>query len=123
MQHYPDLRLGANSALVDDDSSVISSVANGHDNLSFTLGTTLPIWRKKIEAGIGEAAHRTSSTIERLQAERDLLHAKLRRLLAQADALVEQREIYKDRIIPRTEDTLSLSIAPTIAESEQTSSR
>ena len=31
--------------------------------------------------------------------------------MAQADALVQQQDIYKDRIIPRTEDTLTLSIA------------
>jgi outer membrane protein TolC len=39
------------------------------------------------------------------------LYGKLRRLLAQADAFTEQRDIYEQRIIPRTEDTLKLSIA------------
>ena len=56
-------------------------------------------------------AHRTSSSTERLQAERDVLSGKLRRLLAQADAVTEQRSIYESRIIPRTEDTLQLTIA------------
>lgn len=49
--------------------------------------------------------------MKRLEAERDALYGKLRRLLAQADALNEQREIFNQRIIPRTEDTLKLSIA------------
>lgn len=111
LQQYPDLNFGVNWGLVSDDHDVISPVANGHDNLSFTVGTTLPIWRDKINAGIREAAHRTGSTTRRLQAERDELYGKLRRLIAQADALNEQRDIYENRIIPRTEDTLKLSIA------------
>ncbi|MCC7336022.1 MAG: TolC family protein [Pirellulaceae bacterium] len=111
LQKYPDLQLGLNYAIISDDNNVISPVANGHDNISFTVGTTLPIWREKINAGIREAAHRTTSSTERLEAERDAIQGKLRRLMAQADALVQQQDIYKERIIPRTEDTLKLSIA------------
>jgi outer membrane protein TolC len=97
--------------LVSDDSSVISLVANGHDQLSFQVGTTLPIWREKLDAGVREAANRTSSSSKRFEAERDAIYGQLRRLLAQADAFAEQRDIYEKRIIPRTEDTLKLAIA------------
>ena len=111
LQKYPNLQFGLNWGLVSDDSNVISPVANGHDQINFNVGTTLPIWRDKINAGVREAANRTSSTAKRLDAERDALYGKLRRLLVQADALVEQRDIYAQRIIPRTEDTLTLAIA------------
>ncbi len=111
LQKYPDLQFGVNYFIISDDNNVLSPVANGHDNISFTVGTTLPIWRNKINAGIREAAHRTSSTSERLEAERYAIQGKLRRLMAQADALVQQQDIYNERIIPRTEDTLKLSIA------------
>ena len=111
LQKYPDLNLGLNYSIIDDDNNVLSPVADGHDNISFVVGVTLPIWREKINAGIREAAHRTSSSAQRLEAERDAIQGKLRRQMAQADALVGQKEIYQDRIIPRTEDTLKLSIA------------
>jgi outer membrane protein TolC len=111
LQQYPDFSVGLNWGLISDGHDVISPVANGHDNVSISFGTTLPIWREKINAGIREAAHRRSSTTRRLEAERDELYGKIRRLIVQADALVEQRDIYEDRIIPRTEDTLKLSIA------------
>ena len=111
LQQYPDFSVGLNWGLVSDNHDVLSPVANGNDQLSVSFGTTLPIWREKINAGIREAAHRRSSTTRRLEAERDELYGKIRRLIAQADALVEQRDIYEDRIIPRTEDTLKLSIA------------
>lgn len=111
LQQYPDFSVGLNWGLISDGHDVISPVANGNDNLSISFGTTLPIWREKINAGIREASHRTSSTTRRLEAERDELYGKIRRLIVQADALVEQRDIYEDRIIPRTEDTLKLAIA------------
>ena len=111
LQKYPDFNLGLNYSIINDDTNVISPVANGHDNISFAFGVTLPIWREKINAGIREAAHRTSSSGQRFEAERDVIQGKLRRLMAQADALVEQGAIYEDRIIPRTEDTLKVSIA------------
>ena len=111
LQQYPDFSVGLNWGLVSDNHDVLSPVANGNDQLSVSFGTTLPIWRQKINAGIREAAHRRSSTTRRLEAERDELYGKIRRLIVQADALVEQRNIYEERIIPRTEDTLKLSIA------------
>lgn len=111
LQKYPDLQFGLNWGLVSDDSNVLSGVANGHDLVNFSVGTTIPIWRDKINAGVREAANRTSSTSKRLDAQRDALYGKLRRLLAQADAFTEQRDIYQKRIIPRTEDTLKLAIA------------
>ncbi|WP_231615578.1 TolC family protein [Novipirellula artificiosorum] len=111
LQKYPDLQVGLNYSIINDNVNVISPVANGHDNISFTVGTTLPIWRDKINAGIREAAFRRSSTTERLEAQRDSIYGRLRGLLAEADALVEQTEIYEDRIVPRTEDTLKLAIA------------
>lgn len=111
LQQYPDFMVGLNWGIVSDSHDVLSPVADGHDNLSVTFGTTLPVWREKINAGVREANRRTNSTQQRLQAERDEIYGRLRRLLAQADSLVEQNDIYKERIIPRTEDTLKLAIA------------
>jgi len=111
LQEYPDFTVGLNWGLISDGSNTLSPVADGSDNLSVSFGTTLPIWREKIRAGVREASHRTSSTTRRLDAQRDELRGTIRRLLAQADALVEQRELYEQRIIPRTESTLQVAIA------------
>lgn len=111
LQQYPDFMVGLNWGIVSDNHNVISPVANGNDNLSITFGTTLPIWREKINAGVREANRRTNSTQQRLEAERDEIYGRLRRLLAQADSLVEQTKIYKERLVPRTEDTLRITIA------------
>jgi outer membrane protein TolC len=111
LQQYPDFMVGLNWGIVSDNHTVLSPIADGNDNLSITFGTTLPIWREKINAGVREANLRTSSTQQRLEAERDEIYGRLRRLLAQADSLVAQIDIYENRIVPRTEDTLKLAIA------------
>ena len=111
LQRYPDLQFGVQWWLVSDRRRAISPVSDGRDAVNFSVGTSLPIWRGKIDAGIREAAHRTAGTRERLDAEREALYGRLRRLLAEADALDQQREIFRDRILPRLDDTLRLAIA------------
>ncbi len=110
LQQYPDFQLGLGYSIINDDNNVISPVANGHDNINFTLGVTLPIWRDKINAGIREAAHQRNSTINRREAERDRLRGQLRRQVAAAYAAIEQLELFRDRLMPRTEQTLEIAI-------------
>lgn len=109
LQQYPDLNVGMHWGIISDQDA-ISPIANGNDNFSFTVGTTVPIRKDKINGGIREAAHRRSSTVQRYEAERDIIAGKLRRLVVQADALLQQKSLYNDRILPRTKDTLDLTV-------------
>ena len=110
LQRYPDLQLGFGwGAMTTDDA--LSPVADGRDNLNFTVGVTLPIWHEKINAGIREAAANTAATARLRDAEEDVIHGTIRRLLAEADGLFQQIELYRTRIIPRTERTLQLATA------------
>ena len=111
LQQYPDFQLGLGYSVVSDDHNVLSPVANGHDNINFSIGVTLPIWRDKINAGISEAAHNRSSATLRREAERDRLRGTLRRQVAAAYAAIEQLELLRTRLIPRTEQTLTISTA------------
>lgn len=111
LQNYPDFSLGLGYSIISDDNNVISPVANGRDNINFTLGMTLPIWRDKIDSGIREAAHQRTSTINRREAERDRLRGQLRRQVATAYAATEQLTLFRERLIPRTEQTLEIATA------------
>lgn len=111
LQNYPDFVVGLNWGIARDQHDVFNPTDDGNDDISFTVGATLPIWREKINAGVREANRRTSSTVQRLEAERSEIYGRLRRLLAQAESLVDQASIYQDRLVPRTEDTLKLAIA------------
>lgn len=111
LQQYPDFHLGLGYSIISDDQNVISPVANGHDNINFSIGVSLPIWRDKINGGVNEAAHQRNSTIHLREAERDRLRGQLRRQLAAAYASKEQLELFRDRLIPRTEQTLEIATA------------
>jgi outer membrane protein TolC len=111
LQQYPDFQLGLGYSIISDDNNVISPVANGHDNINFSLGVTLPIWRNKINAGVREAAHDRSATTHRREAEQDRLRGALRRQVAAAYASVEQLDLFRNRLIPRTEQTLEIATA------------
>ena len=109
LQQYPDFQLGA-SWLIVSDNNALSPVATGNDNFGFTLGVTLPIWKDKIRAGVAEASHQTRSSALLLESEKDNIKAKIRRLVAQFDTFGEQKKILVERIIPRTEDALEISL-------------
>jgi outer membrane protein TolC len=111
LQQYPDFQLGVGYSIIDDNTNAISPVANGRDNINFTLGLTLPVWRDKISAAKREAAYQRGSSIHRLEAERDRLRGQLRRQVAAAYAANEQLQLFKERLIPRTEQTLKIAIA------------
>lgn len=109
LQQYPDFQLGLGYSIISDNQNVISPVANGHDNINFSVGVSLPIWRDKITSGVREAAHQRNSTIHLREAERDRLRGQLRRQVAAAYAAAEQLELFRDRLIPKTEQTLEIA--------------
>lgn len=110
LQRYPDLQVGFGWGAMTTDEA-LSPVADGRDNLNFSLGVTLPIWREKIDAGIREAAANAAATAQLRDAEEDVIYGTIRRLLAEADGLYQQLELYRTRIVPRTERTLQLATA------------
>lgn len=110
LQQYPDFQLGANWLIVSDNNA-LSPVATGNDNFAFTFGMTLPVWRDKIRAGVAEAGHQTLSSANRLESRKDSIAGSLRRLVTRFDASTEQLRILEERIIPRTEDALEISLA------------
>ena len=109
LQQYPDFQLGANWLIVSDNNA-LSPVATGNDNFGFTFGLSLPVWRDKINAGIAEANHQSQVSANRLESRKDAIARKLRRLVAQFDASTEQLRILEERILPRTEDALEISL-------------
>ncbi len=111
LQQYPDFQLGVGYSIIDDNSDALSPVANGHDNINFALGVTLPVWREKISAAKREAAYQRGSTINRLEAERDRLRGQLRRQVAAVYAANEQLRLFQERLVPRTEQTFEIAIA------------
>jgi outer membrane protein TolC len=70
LNYYPDVTVG----LVWFDVSAhqaLSPIADGENGLGLSLGITLPIWQRKLRAGVREAQNRTAKDIRLYQASRD----------------------------------------------------
>lgn len=106
---YPDLQFGVNWLIV-SDTNALSPVATGNDNFGFTVGMTLPIWRNKIRAGVAEANLQTQALANAWQSERDRIAGQLQERLAEADSMLEYREVLKSRMSPRTRTLLKLTL-------------
>lgn len=110
LQYRPDFTVGMGwSAVTEDDA--LSRVANGHDNLNVTIGMSLPVWRDKLRAGVREAEHRTVESARRYDATRDETFRRIRRLIAEADSGEQQIRLFRDSILPRSEQTFRVSLA------------
>ncbi|QDV78330.1 TolC family protein [Botrimarina mediterranea] len=106
----PDFMLGAGWQSI-SESAALSPVANGHDNISFMVGVTLPIWRDRINASIREASADVAASAREFDDAQDDTFRQIRRLTEQAYAADEQLSLYNDRILPRSRRALQLSAA------------
>lgn len=110
LQKYPDFTFGAGWQSITESDAVAGS-ANGHDNVNFMVGLTLPIWRGRINAGIREAAANVTASARDFNATRDDTFRQIRRLSEQAQAADEQLRLYRERIVPRAKRALQLASA------------
>lgn len=110
LQYKPDVKLGIGwQAITNDDA--ISPVSNSNDNVAFTVGINLPIYRERLRAGVNESEHRSMETTRLYEATCDDTFRMIRRLTVQANSLEEQIKLFRDKIIPKTEQTLRISTA------------
>jgi outer membrane protein TolC len=106
----PDFMLGAGWQTI-TESDAVSPVANGHDNISFMVGVTLPIWRERINASAREASAEVAASAREFDDAHDDTYRQIRRLTEQASAADQQLRLYNDRILPRARRALQLSAA------------
>lgn len=109
-EYVPDVTLGlAWTGITQADA--VSRVADGRDVFGVTVGVNLPLWQRKLSAGVREAAHRTEESALLRNAVRDDVFRVVKRLVVQAHALEQQLELLEKEILPRTEQTLQVSVA------------
>jgi cobalt-zinc-cadmium efflux system outer membrane protein len=110
LQRYPDFTLGAGWQTI-TETDAVAGAANGHDNVNFMVGLTLPIWRERINAGIREASASVAASSREYADARDDTFRQIRRLSEQAYAADQQLRLYNDRILPRAKRALQLASA------------
>ena len=106
----PDFRFGLGYVAVGDreDSAglLMPPEDNGQDIFALTVSVNLPIYRRKIRAGIAEAEHSLQSNEHLLQQARDRLRFEIRESLLRLESLDERTRLYTAVIIPQAEESL-----------------
>lgn len=110
LDYYPDVNVGLMWDVMTTDQAMAPN-ADGMDNLGFTIGMNIPLWRNRLQAGVNEAEQRVAQSARQYDATLDETFRQIRRRMVQARSQEEQIRLYRENIIPRSQQTLEISIA------------
>lgn len=108
LQRKPDFTVGLN--WIATSSSGISPVANGDDALMLGVGFNLPVYKQRIRAAVGEAAHSSMASTFALQSIEDQISEEVFDSITQLESTRDMLSLLQVDIIPKTERALDLSI-------------
>jgi outer membrane protein TolC len=109
-RYYPNITLGLEQWKMSEHGAV-SRTASGVDNIGLVLGFNVPIYHKKLDAGVHEAQARTVADARRYDADRDRTYRDVKELLVQARAQRELIDLLQNTILPKSEKALELAAA------------
>lgn len=109
LNYFPDVTVGFNWDPMTRNGS-ISPVADGFDNLGFSVSFNLPVRYGKYNAGVREALNQNAASSKMFDVTRDETFQLVRRLTVQARALEEQIQLYRKDLIPKAKQTFDISL-------------
>lgn len=83
----------------------------GGDNWAIMLSINVPLWIDKIEAGIRDARHQLSASLQGYAAARNLVHFRIQDALTQVQAQRELADLFATTIIPQARQAYEVSLA------------
>jgi cobalt-zinc-cadmium efflux system outer membrane protein len=104
-KYLPDMTLGVNYMTMTRKNNP-SPEADGRDNVGFVVGFNVPIYRRKLDAGVCEAEARVRADSRRFEADRDRAFRQIKERHAQALAQRETLALLSDRIAPKSRQAL-----------------
>jgi len=114
LEKFPDLTLGVSGAAI--DSSGLSPVANGEDQLFLTLGFNIPLWQEPRKAMIREAEAGLRETEALVGATRADLRYRVEESWSRAVAAREIIALYESRLIPDANQAHEAALAAYTAD-------
>jgi len=109
LEYFPDLTAGV--TWIGTSAAGLSPVANGDDPLLLGLSVNVPIYRKRLEAGVREAESRVVASTRQYDSLRDRTVESVKDVYAQATSQYDLVKLFRDDIIPKAEQTLEVSQA------------
>ncbi len=111
LEKRPDFKVGLGYTLVGDRSDPAGvlnpPIDNGNDILGLTFGVTIPLYRKRIHAGITEAEQTVRRDQEALESVRDDLEYQLQQAATRMQSDGERAGLFEKVIIPQAEQSLA----------------
>lgn len=108
LAYYPDPMLGV--TWIGTEASGLSMVANGRDPVLVGVGLNLPIYRKRLAAGVREAEAQVLAGARQYDALRDTTMQEVKDLFTRAKSQQEMADLFRAEILPRAEQTFRVSI-------------
>ena len=109
LQYFPNVTFSGSWGGVTTNGAV-AVAADGRDFTQFGLTANMPIYRKRLQAGVREAESKTVVSAREYDSLRDRTQQEVKDLFVQATAQQELLRLFRTDIIPIAEHTLRVSI-------------
>jgi outer membrane protein, heavy metal efflux system len=88
----------------------LAPTADGIDNVNTNVSLNLPIYKKRLDAGVREAEANVVASAREYDQLRDQTFREVKRLFSEAASRQEQARLFRESILPNTRQALELSI-------------
>jgi outer membrane protein TolC len=109
LDYYPDFTLSAGWGEMTTNRA-LALESDGLDQVTVGLGVNLPIYRDRLDAGVREAEAQVRANAREYDLLRDKTLRDVKVLFAQASSQLEQARLFRESIIPNTQQALNISI-------------
>jgi outer membrane protein TolC len=109
LEYLPDLTAGA--TWIGTSNAGISPVANGDDPLLVAISMNVPIYRKRLDAGVREAESKVVAGARQYDSLKDRTTEAVKDLYTRAASQHDLLKLFRDSIIPKATQTLEVSQA------------
>ncbi len=110
-EFYPDFGLGVGYIATGEAGGSMSPPDSGKDAVAAMVSLSLPVWRRRLHAGLQEARATLAAAIEARQQKENTLLSQVRFALYKYNDAVRQMRLYGDTLIPKSRQALESSEA------------
>ncbi len=109
LEYFPNVTFSGSWGAVTTNGAV-AVAADGRDFAQFGLMANIPIYRKRLRAGVREAESNTVASARRYDSLKDRTLQEVKDLFVKANAEQELLRLFGEEIVPTAEQTLNVSI-------------
>jgi len=114
IRHRPDLTLGLAWGNIRARGAELAGMpipGDGKDSYAVSVGVTLPLFRRKYDAGIREAAERLSAARFAYRDAVSTMEAEIRSLSFRIENIESQIRLFESTLVPQAEQALESTLA------------